>query len=104
MAGGTETPTSVTYRDAKRAGLSVSNPAPKVQMMTLYPNPATGNIIKLKVPASWTNFSAKVYDAGGKIVAENTNQGSFSVAGFASGKYFVIAESGASIAFAQFVK
>lgn len=102
--GSTETPTSVTYRDTKRAGLSVFNSPAKIQSLELYPNPAVGELMNVTVPASWTTFSLKVYDVTGKLVSESSNQKVISVAKLATGKYIVLAESGGSIAFAQFVK
>lgn len=102
--GGTETPTSITYRDNKRMGVGVVNTTAKIQSLELYPNPANGDFVNLKVPAAWTSFTVKVYDATGKLVLSTNNKQSISTANLASGKYLVLAESGASIAFAQFVK
>ncbi|MEO6831464.1 MAG: T9SS type A sorting domain-containing protein [Chitinophagaceae bacterium] len=104
VIGGTETPTSVTYRDTKRSTLNVFNTPAKAQSLELYPNPAVGDIVNIKVPTTWSSFSIKVYDPTGKLVSESSNKLAISVAGLASGKYLVFAESGSNVAFAQFVK
>lgn len=101
--GGTEVPTLIRYRDTKRSGLSVPTMA-KIQNISVYPNPATTDKLHLEIPASWMNFSVRIYDLSGKVVALSENQHEVSIIGLTAGHYLIQASSGNSVAYAQFIK
>lgn len=104
--GGTETPTSVRYRDNARViNLGVSNiNAPKVDFLNAYPNPAHGSIT-VQVPATWTTYSMHVYDATGKLVATANNTPRLNTEQMPSGSYIITVEAATgTLGVSHFVK
>jgi hypothetical protein len=103
VVGTTETPSSVTYRDSKRA-LGVSGPSAITEALQVYPNPAYAAEVTVKVPAAWNHYTLRLYDAVGKIISETNNSNKLSTAQLPAGKYIILAESNGVYGAAQFVK
>ena len=102
MVGTTETPTSVRYRD--QPNLSVGGQSRKMEALEVYPNPATGSEVRIKVPATWNFYVVHLYDAAGKLITEVANSSSLNISQLPSGKYFIIAESNGAYGATQFVR
>ena len=103
IAVGTETPTTASYRDLKRS-LGVSGPAAAAYTsLQAYPNPATSEI-SVSVPAGWQHFTLRVYDLSGRMMMQSADAAHISTVSLASGRYIIIADSGAEMGICQFVK
>lgn len=104
IVGATETPTSVRYRDSKRNLLGIAGPSKAIEALQVYPNPATGNEVTVKIPASWNNYKLHVYDATGKLLSEVANQSKIGTTLLPPGMYTIIAECNGVYGATQFVK
>ena len=104
IVGTTETPTSVRYRDSKRNIVGVTGPSASIESLLVYPNPATGNEITVKMPAAWSHYVLHVYDVTGKLLSEVSDTPKVNTATLPSGKYMVVAEGNGMYGIAQFVK
>jgi len=102
IVGSTETPTSVSYRDLRNVGIRTASRS--MEALEVYPNPASGAEVRVKVPATWSHYVLHVYDATGKLITELTNTNSVNTASLPSGKYIIIAESDGVYGAAQFVR
>ncbi len=103
IVGTTETPTTVRYRDTRRA-LGVGAVNPVFEVLAVYPNPAIAGEVTVRVPASWNNYTLHLFDATGRAVSNVTNTSKLATDALPSGHYTIIAESNGNYGAAQFVK
>ena len=104
IVAGNEVPTSVRYRDSNRGLVGVKNTASAIEALQVYPNPATGADVTVKVPASWNRYVLHIYDATGKLLCEVANTSKVNTASLPSGRYMIVAECHGMYGVAQFVK
>ena len=104
MVGTTETPSSVRYRDSNRGLVGVGGVSSSMEALQVYPNPATGTDLTVKMPATWSHYVLRVYDATGKLLSEAANTPKVNTLALPSGKYIVVAECNGVYGVAQFVK
>lgn len=98
--GGTETVNSVRYRDTKRQLAVPEIPTCYGSLQfSVYPNPATDDVLNVTIPAVYTSYSLDLYDMSGKLVKHTDNSPSISVTDLAHGTYLLRASSGSSIGF-----
>ena len=100
--GGSETITSVRYRDRAR---SFPNAVPIVAatdaIIKAYPVPALDGIVHLDVPTSWTNFHVEIFDISAKLVITTDNQRTSDLSRFATGRYIARVTSEGRTAYVQ---
>jgi hypothetical protein len=103
-SGTTETPSSVRYRDANRNLVGIHGPSSPIEALQLYPNPAAGAEITVKVPGTWSRYVLYVYDAAGRLISEVSDTPKVATGALPAGKYTIIADGGGVYGVAQFVK
>jgi hypothetical protein len=101
---GTETVSSVRYRDTKRTGLlSVQSTPAVLRTLSVYPNPARETVF-VELPSSWVNYSVEVFDMQGRSVYSVENKNSIPMTTLSSGNYIVRVISGTEMGMAQLMK
>ena len=105
VVGGSETISSIRYRDIARA---MPNEVPTVNgietNVKAYPVPAIDGIFHLDVPASWNHFHAEVFDINGRMVLTGDDLRTLNLQAFATGSYVARLTSGGMTGFVQLVK
>lgn len=101
---GSETITSVRYRDTKRTGLLAVGATPRVRELTVYPNPASGSDVTLQLPATWADYAVTALDAQGRRIYETANQAVLPVRSWPAGVYFIQVQHGAETGLVRLVK
>ena len=104
VLGGTETITSIKYRDSLRTGLAVHNVSNEKEIVSAFPNPALNGIFTLNIPASWTNYHLDVFDIKSAIVASQDNERIINLQAFPAGNYYVRLLCGTNVAYVPLVK
>ncbi len=107
LAGGTETVSSVRYRDIYRDTTPVNNvPVTTRTTMSIkaYPNPAANGKVTIDVPADWDQYAVEVFDAQSRLVATYKNERELNVTALPAGHYLLRITSGANIGYAQVVR
>jgi hypothetical protein len=102
VVNNTETTSSVRYRDTKRSLGVFSGPA-AVQLLALYPNPAT-DAVTLRIPAGWARYTVSLFDAQGKVLQTVENSAVINTSSLPKGQYFLRVAHGAETGLAQFVR
>lgn len=102
VLGSTETPTAVRYRDRQIVGVkSVSHTA---QPLEVYPNPALGADVHIRVPAEWHGFTVHLFDMNGRLIRSEVNAKTIATSNLAAGNYSIVAESNGDYRVAKFVR
>jgi hypothetical protein len=104
IVGTNEVPSSVRYRDSNRGLLGVGRTASAIEALQVYPNPAAGSEVTVKIPTTWSRYLLHVYDVTGKLLSEVANSPKVNTVALPSGRYIIVAECGGAYGIAQFVK
>lgn len=105
IVGSNETVTGVRYRDSYHPGLlSVANTTAPVRDLSAYPNPATGGMVQLQLPAEWKAYATEVFDMQGKLVQQSANTATLDVHALAPGNYLVRVSSGAEAGYVRITR
>jgi hypothetical protein len=102
FVAGNETPSAVRYRDQR--DLSIAGTSRAMESLQVYPNPAAGSEVNVKLPATWAYYVMHVYDATGKLLSSVANTPKINTAALPSGTYTIIAESNGQYGATHFVK
>jgi len=87
-AGGTETITSIRYRDIARVGPDAVPAIPSVETgIKAYPVPTLDGIVHLDLPVSWMNFQVDVFDISSKLVLSENNNNRLDIKNLPAGHY-----------------
>lgn len=105
--GGTETVSTIRYRDSYRDTAAVSRVAAVNNTMLqieAYPNPAANGKIIFDIPADWQNFVVEIYDMSSKQVASYRDEREIDMVTLAAGTYIARIVSGSNTGFVKFIK
>ncbi|MFI5196199.1 MAG: T9SS type A sorting domain-containing protein [Chitinophagales bacterium] len=100
VTGGTETITTVRYRDTLQ-GAGIVNEKLAIYEITAFPNPAANGIVTLGLPADWKTFQVEVFDIQSKQVAAFNNEREINIRSLSAGRYFVRITSGSKVGYAM---
>lgn len=100
VVAGTETVSSVRYRDSKRVSSAIVNPMAAVQSIKAYPNPVSKGMLHLDIPSHWSNYQISLFDIQGKLMVSLNNSNSVDMHHLAAGKYIVQVVNGSEVAYA----
>jgi hypothetical protein len=104
LIGGSETITSIWYRDTViDTSTMINNAAPTVVKartdIIAYPNPTASGLTTIDVPADWKSFIIALFDMNGKEVAVFRNDRNINIQSLSSGQYVARVVSGANVAY-----
>jgi hypothetical protein len=102
IVGTSEVPTTVRYRD--RVVLGVPSISKSAQPLEVYPNPAAGADLHVRVPADWHNYNVHLFDVNGRLLRSIVNTNTIATADLAAGQYIVVAENNGDYRIAKFVR
>ena len=113
LAGGTETITSIRYRDINRdtaspppidTNVGVNNISAAGAVITAYPNPAAEGIVKLSIPANWKKYYVQIYDIQARQMAKFVDKCELDLRSLPCGRYLALITSGDNVAYVQLVR
>ena len=111
LIAGTETITSIRYRDRDRDTTGAIDTNVAVQTVTksrpdiiAYPNPSVNGIVTLAIPASWKSFFVEIFDMHAREVTTSFDKRELDLGAFPPGRYLARVTSGTSVAYVQIVK
>jgi hypothetical protein len=106
LAGSTETPTNITYRDKYRHGLlGIGQPQEqRVIMLKAWPVPANGNLVTIDIPSGWKDYLVEVYDIQGRLAMSVSDKALLDISPLAPGEYAARVSSQAGTGFVRIVK
>lgn len=97
---GTETVTSIRFKDKYRQLASIPNLQSIAKQLNAYPNPSNDKI-KIDIPSSWQNYLIDVFDMKGTQVLSIVNKSELDLKELSAGKYLVRVISGTSLGLVQ---
>ena len=103
VVGTSEVPTTVRYRD-RQVLVGVPSVNRSAQPLEVYPNPAAGADLHVRVPAEWRQFNVHLFDMNGRLLRSAANAVTISTADLAAGQYIVVAESNGDYRVANFIR
>jgi len=106
MSTGTEIPTAARYWDGTKpvpAGIAQAQ-GPQLTQLLVYPNPAAGRNVRVKVPQGWKQYETALYDATGRMLKMTSGTDAVATENLPAGNYTIIVRSGDKYGVAQFVK
>jgi hypothetical protein len=105
--GGTETITSIRYRDRYRDSSTndkVNDVHAAVVVISAHPTPAANGRITLEIPAAWQHFTVEVYDLQSKLVRTCTDQKDLDLSSLPAGNYVGRVTSGANTGYVKIIR
>jgi hypothetical protein len=103
MSSGTEVPSAARYWDPSPAGIGRVQGSQLTQLQ-IYPNPAAGQNVRVKVPQAWKQYETALYDAAGRMLNKTAGSDVVATQHLPAGKYTLVVRSGDNYGIAQFVK
>jgi hypothetical protein len=104
ISGTTESVSNIRYRDQYRHYLGIENVSASFQELKAYPNPATGDIITIGIPADFKAYSLDIYDIQGKLVGSSNNTADIKMSSLIAGQYLVRVTSGEKVGYVRIIK
>lgn len=103
--GGTETITSIQYRDRVKDTISaVRSVKEDNENVSAYPNPAINGIVTLSLPASWKTFHVDIFNISSQLVLSEDNKYEINMQALSPGNYVARIFCGTKMAFIPLVK
>lgn len=100
VIGGTETVSVIRYRDSKRSLTNVATLNTQPRSLTIFPNPAQSDFVRVSVPAGWQRYQLELFDMQGRLIWTVANATEIPVKELPVGNYVVRAQSGSESAYA----
>ena len=106
MGPGGEMISNIRYRDHPMPGINNHVPvvADNMSALNAYPNPATGGIVNIDVPATWGEYKVEVFDIQSKLVASFNNAHELNLVSLPAGQYLARIVSGTNTGYAHIVR
>ena len=109
LPGGTETISSIRYRDNPGTppvdtNSKVATITNTITVIKAWPVPAENGMVTLDIPAGWQTFDIVVFDMASKEVASFKDQKEINISALAKGRYLGLIASGASSGLVELVR